>query len=444
MEEKKIKDSIIKIALISSMALILLLIILFAVLYFLNRKPLAAFYGISDKTRDIIVQNLESSVKTREGKRAYDILVLNDKISLPEAMKNTKKIDILFIKDGANARYAYDYVIQKNLGFPKDEVLSGMTTSIKQTVTDYKDKKYIEKIPENLSEEQRKHILEENRFYLKTTAIPILLDNYEIDVKYEVFTNSKIGSINYWKDLEKLSEFSKEQGLIPLLFAGGDDRELLNIVGALTESLSGRSDYEKAVKKLAGAVSSRKKAGSELYEATQELISEGNPLYSAVQFLKDWKAKGYLPRIFTQLKKNDLLAYANSDETAILLMSLEAHRTYSDSIIRKYRSIYFPSDAGNQSRSFTAPVIMAVSLSKKEMCRNSIKLLGRNLQEKLTFGSGLAPAMANCAIPDKQADDARYWIAATEKPLTPLSDAAFVSDSNRAIVADVIRAELNK
>ena len=444
MDEKNIKSLLIKIAAIVTIAFLVLFSVIFTALYFLNKKPVAGFYGISEKTRAVIEKNLQSSVKTKDGKRAYDIIVLDDTVPLQDAMKSSRKLDILFVRDGANAQYAYNLVQQKNLGFPKDEVLSGMTSSIKQTVTEYKDKKYIEKIPENLTDEQRNHIHEENRFYHKTCSIPVLLDNYEIDVHFQVFNDSKVGSINYWKDLETLSDYSKKTGKIPVLFAGGDDRELLNIVGALTEALSGRTELEKAVNELQKSLSSNKKGNNALMENAEKLISEGNALYPAVNFLKEWKKKGYLPRNFTQLSKRDVIAYTNAEEPVILFMNLEEHRLYNEKLISKYRTIYFPSDSGNQRRNFTAPVIMAVSLSKNEQSRNSIKLLGRNLQEKLSFGSGLAPALANCSIPDKQADDARYWIAATEKPVPALSDAAFLNESQRALVAGIIRAELNK
>ena len=259
-----------------TIAFLVLFSVIFTALYFLNKKPVAGFYGISEKTRAVIEKNLQSSVKTKDGKRAYDIIVLDDTVPLQDAMKSSRKLDILFVKDGANAQYAYNLAQQKNLGFPKDEVLSGMTSSIKQTVTEYKDKKYIEKIPENLSDEQRNHIHEENRFYHKTCSIPILLDNYEIDVHFQVFNDSKVGSINYWKDLETLSDYSKKTGKIPVLFAGGDDRELLNIVGALTEALSGRTELEKAVNELQKSLSSNKKGNNALMENAEKLISEGN------------------------------------------------------------------------------------------------------------------------------------------------------------------------
>ena len=447
MKEKNNGSLFLKIVAIVTACLIFILIAVFAVLYFLNRKPAAAFYGISDKTREVIEKNLQGTVKTREGKKAYEIVVLDDSIPLSDALKKVRKIDILFIHDGLNATYAYEIVRNKNLGFVKDEVLSGMTSSIRQTAPDYKEKKYVENIPQNLSEEQRAKIAEENRLYNKVSAIPMLLDNYEIDVKFANFNDSKVGSVNYWKDLEKLSEYNKKVLSSPVLYAGGDDRELINIVGALTESLSGLNEWKKAVSEIEKSVASggnSKKNGKNLVEVAETLVSEGNSLYPAIDFLRNWKANGYLPRNVNQLSKRDLAAYANAEETGILFMNLETHRTYKDSVIGKYRSIYFPSDYGNQYRNFTAPVIMALSLSKNESCRGSVKLLCRNLQEKLSFGTGLAPALANCGVPDKQADDARYWVAATEKPLPALSDAAFLSDSQRTVFASIIRSAIEK
>ena len=48
--------------------------------------------------------------------------------------------------------------------------------------------------------------------------------------------------------------------------------------------------------------------------------------------------------------------------------------------------------------------------------------------------------LANCRTPDQQANDARFWIAATNAPLAGLGHEAELSKEDLAKLADEIRA----
>ena len=73
-----------------------------------NRKPAAAFYGISEKTREVIVNNLQKTgIARKNGKEPYEIVILDDSKPLENALKSVRKIDILFVHDGLNAERIY-------------------------------------------------------------------------------------------------------------------------------------------------------------------------------------------------------------------------------------------------------------------------------------------------------------------------------------------------
>ena len=440
---KKTNKLFIKIIIGVAIVLLLLLVGGLIILSLSNRKPAAAFYGISEKTRAEIITNLQKSGTARKnGKDPYEIVILDDSKPLENALKSVRKIDILFVHDGLNAEKIYKTVQDKDIGFVKDAALNGMSTSIKQTAPVYTDKKFISSIPNNLTEEKRKEYYDVNRLHTKVSAIPLLNDNMEIDVKFQNFLDSKIGAVNKLNDIEKLSEYNKKVARTPILFAAGDDDEIINVYGALVEALNGLDAWEKTVKEIKKATDSKKKGNISVSDVAENLLKEGNPLYETSQMLKKWISSGYIPKNITQLNKKDVKAYVNAEDTAVVFMTLEEHRTYDEKVISKYRSIYYPSKTMSVKRNFSAPVIMAVPLSKNEMARKSIKMLTKDMQTQLSYGTGLAPAQANCGIPDKQADDARYWVAASEKPVPLLSDAAFLSKTQKAAFAAALRADL--
>lgn len=427
-----------KVVLIIAIIIVFLIAASFVLLSLMNRKPRAAFYGISEKTRNVIVQNLQRTSTRRNNQEPYEIIVLDDTISLSDSLKKNRKIDILFIHDGFNAEYAYNFATKKNFGFIKDEILSGMTSSIRAVAPDYKDSKFKNGIPEVLPEKERNELLENNRLHTKVAAVPILSDNSEIDVNYGFFNESEVGKVDSFTDLEKIAEYAKGKVNSPVLIAAGDDDCLINVYGALTESLSGIESWQNAVDEIKKAA----ERNASLSVVAENLVKEGKPFYEANELLKSWIKNGYLAKNVSQFTKRDIKAFASLDQAAIIFMTLEEHRTYETSTISKYSSIYYPSNESGIYRSFSSPTIMAVPMSKNEAAHESIKKLSNDLQQSLSFGTGLAPTQSQCAIPDRQADDARYWIAASQSPVPLLTDAAFLNKDQKTAFANQLRSEL--
>ena len=81
-----------KIVIITSIAIIALIFLLLLILSIASKKPIAAFYGISEANIKGITKVLQTT-HTRKNKKSapYEILVLDDTTSIVNAIKRSKK-----------------------------------------------------------------------------------------------------------------------------------------------------------------------------------------------------------------------------------------------------------------------------------------------------------------------------------------------------------------
>lgn len=67
--------------------------------------------------------------------------------------------------------------------------------------------------------------------------------------------------------------------------------------------------------------------------------------------------------------------------------------------------------------------------------------ISNSKQELLCKETGLAPVQKNSQVPDHQADDVRYWLAASLGPATPL--AGYLPDTQcQNLVAELIKSKI--
>ena len=124
-----------KIVIITSIAIIALIFLLLLILSIASKKPIAAFYGISEANIKGITKVLQTT-HTRKNKKSapYEILVLDDTTSIGNAIKRSKKKPaLLFIYNGANAESVINQNVKKKLGF-EPSIIEGMPTSIRQLI----------------------------------------------------------------------------------------------------------------------------------------------------------------------------------------------------------------------------------------------------------------------------------------------------------------------
>lgn len=396
-------------------AIFILIAFMFLLISIASKKPTAAFYGISDTTQKKITEVLQTTY-SRKNKRSlpFNVVTLDNSISLERALKK-QKADILFIYSGKNAEYAEKIALKKHTTFDSS-VLNGMTSSVKKTISIQNG---------------------------KIGAVPLLIDHWELNVNTEKFNASKIKNLNNLDDLEKLARITKSSTPLPIIFAGGENESLINFFGALTEAVSGKEAYLNGKKTIEELINSGKANYNSYTEILKELIKDGNAYHETYKLLKSWMQKELLPKNIYQMNTRDIKIMMQGDVTTAVFLPLSEHRTIERSTISKFSTVFIPSKDEKQERTFSAPIIYGISLKKNKIAKNAITQMATDLQPRLTIGTGLAPVKSNSSVPDIQADDVRYWVAASNTPFPALADSLFTTKSQKSAFAEALRTILS-
>lgn len=246
----------------------------------------------------------------------------------------------------------------------------------------------------------RKAGAEDGRQY----ALPVLLDHYELSWNYSLVRSAEPRTI---AALENAANKLKSQSSWPFMCAGEDDESLLNFIGALTEALGGENAW-KSVRQEAENVS------------PAELVRKES-LSSVLETLLRWRREGLLHPEWFRMTRSDVEAFMETGTAPFVFMSLSNHRKISQRTVEKYNSVLMPAFSENIPRSLTAPAVLLLSPDKKRVSEETIllisTLLNETTQTKLSEITGLAPVSSTAAAPDRQANEARLWAAASERPL---------------------------
>jgi hypothetical protein len=82
-------------------------------------------------------------------------------------------------------------------------------------------------------------------------------------------------------------------------------------------------------------------------------------------------------------------------------------------------------------------------MAKSEKAESVLaELISVQAQETMSRSTGIAPVLAQCRTPDKQADDARFWIAATTCPLPGLSNEVYLTKSQKTALSAEIASRI--
>ena len=228
----------------------------------------------------------------------------------------------------------------------------------------------------------------------------------------------------------------------PIVFAGADDERLINFFGALIEAVSGSETLNSVKIKISNKIAEGKVSQNDFYDLLTGLTGSKGELNDTFKILKNWQNQGLLPKNITSITTKDITAFLQADLSTAAFMTLSDHREIERDIISNYSSVYYPALQQNVPRSFTSPVIFAVPLSKDKVSQKAVYKLSDELQTKLSAATGLAPVQANCPVPDVQADNVRYWVAASGTPVTPLAQSLFVSKQQQNSFAEALRSLL--
>lgn len=382
-----------KIVLSAGIAPFIVLFIVFAIVLTAKslKKPEIAFYGVDERTELSIKsvidgwnkrENIKFKYKTLDSEKSLDTQI--SIASRPDILITTNGAAVIVAAENASAKAAID-----------STPLSEMTTSMRGVAILSQDK-------------------------TKTAAAPLLSSHFEIDIDLDAFRASRMKAIATWKDIDQFLKIEKKNFDYPLIFAGKDSSTTLDLLGAMTESLDGTEQYRAAANLIENYITEKRWDAPDL---AQELCGSYNaPLYTSVKKLSEWYAAGLLSKDCFNYTFNDVNAFLQNKFSAAAFMTLSDHRKINTKTAEHFSSIYVPSERSAGERRFTAQVIYAVPQKRNKRLSKLVSyFLSSEGQEQLSRSTGLAPVFAHCRTPDHQADDARYWIAATSTPLAGLS-----------------------
>ncbi len=350
-----------------------------------------AFYNTSES----IQQALTTLAQEYADKNEKTVVFYNvdSQSDLTEQLQK-QKVDLIFAPDGYAVNKAVAAAAEGS-GFSDINLSALFTTMI--TSSKVRDKKY--------------------------SAVPLVFDNFEIDIEISAFKMSGMKAIATWKDIEEFSQIQKRKLDYPVSFAGVEPVLLLDLFGALGEAMEGKEAYDKAAEILIQAANSGDFDAEEIVKKL--FIYPDAPIPYSMYYLQQYVKKGYITPAAQYLKHTDINSYIQQRVTNLFFTTLSTHRTYDPKAVARYSSIYVPSEYRPEQRHFTANITFAVPVSRKAGNKALVQeLISTAAQVQLSQMTGLAPVLANCPTPDKQADDARFWIAATSTPLAGLGHEA--------------------
>jgi len=384
---------------------ILLLIIIAITSFFIfesRKTKTIVFFDLNEKE----VESIKAEIHKITSAENFEY------ISIQEDFKKVKsaKPSLIFVKSGVNLQKAINMANKKASINVNESNISEITSSIRSSIPMIEG---------------------------KISAIPLLTSHMEIDIDLVAYRNSGMSKIDSWEDIEAFARIQKRYNDFPIIFAGKDAKFTLDMFGAMTEAFSGVEEYYNAVKIIND--NSEKKFNS---TKVARLLAESNdsPFNKSFRYLKNLIDEGLIDKNVFSLTKKDVKAYIKARLSNVVFMTLDEHRNLDNNVIGRFSSIYFPSLNTANNRRFTAPETFAVPLTNKYGIKNIVSELSKTAyQEELSRATGFAPVLNHCKTPDKQADDVRYWIAATNAPLAGLSNEINITkEQQQQLLAELV------
>ena len=270
--------------------------------------------------------------------------------------------------------------------------------------------------------------------------MPILLNHYET-AYFEVM--QRRSGLPYPRSLEELENYAiacREWVETPMVCAGGEDENLFLLVSLLAESLAGAEGYESLVH----ALREQSDFAQVLNIPLEGKAPEGSRFGTLLDLLKEWQREGLLLADWYEADEPLVTVFMEDNHAALVFMSLEEHRDKPFQSIKYFQANPFPPAAGIKEAT-VEPAISALIFYKTELTENLLSLFSSEVgQESLSAATRLGPAALKGAAFDIQADDARFFAAASPGgPVPDLGRAAFLSENDRAKIATQIRSYLS-
>lgn len=384
-------------------AAVLLTSILLGVLFLFTHRPSLAFYNIEKEKQKKII----SLVEEISG-RKWNAVQLDGAERFSAQEKKFRHCSLVFaVSDAGTKEFCNSSKKVKPL---PANLLSGMSFSVAKTVSQKNGQiKYV----------------------------PFLYDMSVLDVNYNFFEHSAVKELSVWSDFLTLAEREKSRAQSAVEIPFGDDSEFLNVFGVILEALSSPKEYES----FADALKTAAMENSPVRDVFLENCEKDTAFLKTLDTLRLMIERGLVSEKTLSHTKDDVLFAADNGLCAAAFLPLSAHRKISRAIIKDYRTVYCPSLELSVERKFCADEYSVFALKKNRTTLKIIEAFSNSRQTEISTETGLAPVQKNCAVADRQADNVRYWLAASSGPALPLSK-TLLTAKNRKAAADFIRGKL--
>ena len=360
------------------------------------RKPVIAYYRLPANVRAAISAFADDPALS--GKVKFGIVLLDDSKPLAAQLGKNPRIDVVFAYDGAAAAETAGMALA-----PSKQIRLLLPTAIRDTGT---------------------------RFGVGY-ALPLLLDHFEVAYDAKAFGKAGLSEPKTLGDLIAGAEKTAHPGLSPIVCAGGNDQDLLLLVGAVAEAKYGLPAHDTIVADL------REKGTIQSALANAELRG-------TLETLVDWRKKGILQPEWYRMKDSDLTAYLDKEYASVAFIPFSTHRTIPLKTISRFTSIPFPPANQGSARALTAPVIVGLLPSYRKPNAAAAEFLYRLVREEgqtiLSANTGLVPVNSIVPTQDGQATDVRLWVGSSNGPRPDPANAAFADPAKIAETARDIRA----
>lgn len=266
-------------------------------------------------------------------------------------------------------------------------------------------------------------------------ALPLLANHYQLAAHRRILLDAGQPFPANLRKLEDSARVLKKNLQFPILAAGGYDRHLGMFLAALLEARSGLDGWQAAV------------TAMQVEQDPDTAVT--HPAFDdIITILRGWQKEGLLHTEWLHIKAPDLVNFIENRQAGFVFMDLETHRLVDHRTIDMYETSFISADAQLSSRSLVIPLIVAMPVSTGRNEQDAALILEHlasdQSQSNLSNATGFAPVSGTATPPDRQSSDVRFWLAASERPLTCLFATATADPEKQKALATAIRARLRE
>ena len=236
-------------------------------------------------------------------------------------------------------------------------------------------------------------------------CVPIILDCCEFDYSTAVMKKLKNGIPQSYDSFQGFLQQAKGVVFSPVYCNGGEDRILIDLIGALVMAQGGLSAYNRLIEGL-------RKTESVDSMLDVKLDGKALTLRALLDMIKAWPEEGLTNKAWYNGRGNDLVYFADSKQLGCFFTTLSEHRKIPYNVIKNYESDRIPTNQQAGNYGLIAPAVSCMLLTDNSNARRYItNFFTEEVQGRLSDKTCLGPVHYQAPAYDRQADDVRFWAA---------------------------------